>query len=483
MWGYNLPMKQEITPVILCGGSGTRLWPLSRKSYPKQFSELLGKNTLFQQSALRVASSEIASFRAPIVVTNSDFRFIVAHQLELCGVQANNILIEPEAKNTAPAILAATLLAHSEDEHAVLLVAPSDHVIPDTLAFHQAVSAGLNAVSVGRIVTFGIQPNRPETGYGYLEVAGGSGDGAIPLNRFVEKPEIIAAQEMLDAGHYYWNAGIFLFRARDMLAAFTQHCPEILNQVTLSVENGKKDLDFFRLDTEAWKNCDGASIDYAIMEKVNNLSVVPYKGKWSDLGGWDAIWREMDPNDDGESLSDNAHAIDCSDTLLRSESEGQEIVGIGLTDIIAVAMPDAVLVAHKSRAQDVKKAVDVLRVKGLAQAETFPKDHRPWGWFETLAISDRFQVKRIYVHPGAALSLQSHHHRSEHWVVVKGTAKVTVNDEVRLIGEGASVYIPLGAVHRMENPGKLPMVLIEVQTGPYLGEDDIVRYEDIYART
>ena len=483
MWGYNLPMKQEITPVILCGGSGTRLWPLSRKSYPKQFSQLLGHNTLFQQSALRVASSEIASFRAPVVVTNSDFRFIAAHQLELCGVQANNILIEPEAKNTAPAILAAALLAHSEDKHAVLLVTPSDHVIPDTLAFHQAVSAGLNAVSAGRIVTFGIQPNRPETGYGYLEVSSGSGDGAIPLNRFVEKPEIIAAQEMLDAGHYYWNAGIFLFRARDMLAAFTQHCPEILNQVTLSVENGKKDLDFFRLDTEAWKNCDSASIDYAIMEKVNNLSVVPYKGKWSDLGGWDAIWREMDPNGDGVSLSDNAHAIDCSDTLLRSESEGQEIVGIGLTDIIAVAMPDAVLVAHKSRAQDVKKAVDVLRVKGLAQAETFPKDHRPWGWFETLAISDRFQVKRIYVHPGAALSLQSHHHRSEHWVVVKGTAKVTVNDEVRLIGEGASVYIPLGAVHRMENPGKLPMVLIEVQTGPYLGEDDIVRYEDIYART
>ena len=476
-------MKQNITPVILCGGSGTRLWPLSRKSYPKQFSELLGKNTLFQQSALRVASSEIASFRAPVVVTNSDFRFIVAHQLELCGVQASNIIIEPESKNTAPAILVAALLAHAEDEHAVLLVAPSDHVIPDTLAFHQAVSAGLNAVSAGRIVTFGIQPNRPETGYGYLEVGSGSGDGAIPLNRFVEKPEIIAAQEMLDAGNYYWNAGIFLFRARDMLAAFSECCPKMLDHVKRSIENGKEDLDFFRLDQAAWSGCPSVSIDHGIMEKITNLSVVPYKGKWSDLGGWDAVWAEMGPDERGVALSENAHAIDCSDTLLRSESAGQQIVGIGLEDIVAIAMPDAVLVAHKSRAQDVKRAVEVLKLGGFSQAESFTKDHRPWGWFEMLALSNRFQVKRIHVHPGAALSLQSHHHRSEHWVVVEGTAKVTVNDEVKLIGEGASVYIPLGAVHRMENPGKLPMVLIEVQTGPYLGEDDIVRYEDIYART
>ena len=476
-------MKQNITPVILCGGSGTRLWPLSRKSYPKQFSKLLGKNTLFQQSALRVASSEIASFRAPVVVTNSDFRFIVAHQLGLCGVQASNIIIEPEGKNTAPAILVAALLAHAKDEHAVLLVAPSDHVIPDTLAFHQAVSAGLNAVSAGRIVTFGIQPNRPETGYGYLEVGSGSGDGVIPLNRFVEKPKIIAAQEMLDAGNYYWNAGIFLFRAHDMLAAFSEHCPKMLDHVKRSIKNGKEDLDFFRLDQAAWSECPSVSIDYAIMEKITNLSVVPYKGKWSDLGGWDAVWAEMGPDERGMALSENAHAINCSDTLLRSESAGQQIVGIGLEDIVAIAMPDAVLVAHKSRAQDVKRAVEVLKLGGFYQAESFTKDHRPWGWYEMLALSNRFQVKRIHVHPGAALSLQSHHHRSEHWIVVEGTAKVTVNDEVKLIGEGASVYIPLGAVHRMENPGKLPMVLIEVQTGPYLGEDDIVRYEDIYART
>ena len=475
-------MKQSITPVILCGGSGTRLWPLSRKSYPKQFSQLLGPTSLFQQSALRVASSEIASFCTPVVVTNSEFRFIVAHQLELCGVSAGSIIIEPESKNTAPAILAATILAHGEDEDAILLVAPSDHVIPDTAAFHAAILEGLSAVGEGRVITFGIKPDRPETGYGYLEVGANSGSGAIPLNRFVEKPALSAAQGMLDAGNYYWNAGIFLFRARDMLDAFAEHCPELLGQVTRAIESGKKDLDFFRLDTFAWGDCESVSIDYAIMEKIKNLSVVPYEEKWSDLGGWDAVWAEMGPDERGVALSENAHAIDCSDTLLRSESAGQQIVGIGLHDIVAIAMPDAVLVAHKSRAQDVKRAVEILKVGEFSQAESFPKDHRPWGWFETLVLSNRFQVKRILVHPGAALSLQSHHHRSEHWVVVEGTAKVTVNDEVKLIGEGASVYIPLGAVHRMENPGKLPMVLIEVQTGPYLGEDDIVRYEDIYAR-
>ena len=475
-------VAHKITPVILCGGSGTRLWPLSRKSYPKQFAQLLDEKSLFQQSVLRVVSSDAVLFHEPMIVTNSDFRFIVAHQLDLAGVSAGSIVIEPTTKNTAPAILAATLLAYSEDENAVLVVTPSDHVIPDIYEFHQAIAVGLGAVQGGNVVTFGIKPTRPETGYGYLEVAGASKDGALALSRFIEKPVHLDAKEMVDAGNYYWNAGIFLFRACDMLDAFAKHSSTTLNQVKESIQNGKKDLDFFRLDIRAWSECESVSIDYAIMEKIKNLSVVPFKGKWSDLGGWDAVWSEMGPDEHGVALSKNAHSIGCTDSLLRSESASQQIVGIGLQGIVAIAMPDAVLVAHKSCAQDVKAAVEILKRGQFSQAESFPKDHRPWGWFETLVLSDRFQVKRIYVHPGAALSLQSHHHRSEHWVVVVGTAKVTVGDQVNLIGEGASVYIPLGAVHRMENPGKLPMILIEVQTGPYLGEDDIVRYQDNYAR-
>ena len=475
-------VNQNVTPVILCGGSGTRLWPLSRKSYPKQFSQLLGGQSLFQRSALRVVSSGAVSFNRPMIVTNSDFRFIAAHQLDLVGVSAGDIVIEPTTKNTAPAILAATLLAYSKDENAILLVTPSDHVIPDADGFHQAIALGMDDAIGGKVVTFGIQPTRPEIGYGYLEVRGSLKDGVFALNRFVEKPVQLDAKAMVDAGNYYWNAGIFLFRAMDMLAAFREHSPETLDQVEQSIKNGKKDLDFFRLDPRAWNDCESVSIDYAIMEKIKNLSVVPYKGKWSDLGGWDAVWEEMGPNEHGVALSENAHSIDCSDSLLRSESAGQQIVGIGLHDIVAIAMPDAVLVAHKSRAQDVKRAVEILKLGKFPQAESFPKDHRPWGWFETLVLSNRFQVKRILVHPGAALSLQSHHHRSEHWIVVEGTAKVTVNDVVKLIGEGSSVYIPLGALHRMENPGKFPMILIEVQTGPYLGEDDIVRYDDKYGR-
>lgn len=474
-----------ITPVLLCGGSGTRLWPLSRKSYPKQFAPIMGEETLFQATARRLSgASDSLRFAAPMVLTNSGFRFIVTEQLQAAGIDPGAILIEPEGRNTAPAVLAAALRAHAEDENAVLLVAPSDHVVPDTAAFHAAVARGLEAVAQGQLVTFGITPTHAETGYGYLELAAaaGAGDAAVPLKKFVEKPDAARAADMLASGNFNWNAGIFLFRAADILAAFKAYAPALMAPVQAALDEARPDLGFLRLAPEPWGRAEDISIDYAVMEKAENLSVVPFDAAWSDLGGWDAVWRESGPDAQGVVAADGATAIDCRDTLLRSDSEQLEIVGIGLEGIIAVAMNDAVLVADRSRVQDVKKAVAALKQKGAAQATQFPKDHRPWGWFESLVVSDRFQVKRIQVHPGAALSLQSHLHRSEHWIVVKGTAKITVNDEVKLVTENESVYVPLGAVHRMENPGKVPMVLIEVQTGAYLGEDDIVRYEDVYAR-
>ncbi|WP_438986309.1 mannose-1-phosphate guanylyltransferase/mannose-6-phosphate isomerase [Marivivens donghaensis] len=468
-----------ITPIILCGGSGTRLWPLSRKSYPKQFVPLVGDKTLFQGSALRMTGT---NFAAPIVITNSDFRFIVTEQLQEVGIDPGAIMIEPEGRNTAPAVLAAALYVAREDPEAVLLVAPSDHIIPDTKAFKTAIEAGLSAVDSGQLVTFGITPTHPETAYGYLELSTPSDGQPVALKRFVEKPDAERAAQMLTEGPFLWNAGIFLFRARDIIAAFETHAPDLIAPVTAAIETGHVDLGFCRLGPEAWTGAKDISIDYAVMEKADNLSVVPFDGGWSDLGGWDAVWRESDADNNGVVTSGEATAIDCTDSLLRSDSDRLEVVGIGLKNVMAIAMNDAVLIADMSRAQDVKKAVDALKAKGSTQATTFPKDHRPWGWFESLAISDRFQVKRIHVHPGAALSLQSHHHRAEHWIVVTGTAEVTIDDKVQLVTENESVYIPLGAVHRMRNPGKVPMVLIEVQTGAYLGEDDIIRYEDVYAR-
>ncbi|AUQ72886.1 mannose-1-phosphate guanylyltransferase/mannose-6-phosphate isomerase [Phaeobacter sp. HS012] len=471
-----------ITPILLCGGSGTRLWPLSRKSYPKQFVPLVGETTLFQASALRLSGE---GFAAPMVLTNSDFRFIVTEQLAEAGIDPGAILIEPAGRNTAPAVLAAALWLRARDPEGLMLVAPSDHVVPDAAAFRAAVAAAEPAARAGQLVTFGIKPDRAETGYGYLELDGDPGDFSpkvIGLKRFVEKPDLATAEDMLASGQFLWNAGIFLFSVKAIIAAFETHAPDLMVPVQGAVDQGEPDLGFLRLDPAAWDGAADISIDYAVMERAENLAVVPYAGGWSDLGGWDAVWRESGPDGDGIVTQGRATAIECSNSLLRSEDDGLEVVGIGLKDVIAVAMPDAVLVADASRAQEVKKAVAALKAKSARQAEAFPKDHRPWGWFESLVVGERFQVKRIHVHPGAALSLQSHHHRSEHWIVVEGTAKVTVDDSVQLVSENQSVYIPLGAVHRMENPGKVPMVLIEVQTGSYLGEDDIIRYEDIYAR-
>ncbi len=476
-------MTQDIHPLLLCGGSGTRLWPLSRKSYPKQFARFVGEHSLFQASALRM---DAPSFAAPTIVTGSDYRFIVTEQLAAVEISPAAILIEPEARNTAPAICAAAIALHARAPGALMLVAPSDHVIPDAEAFRAAVTAAMPTAIEGRIVTFGITPDRAETGYGWLELTGRAEDiaGQTPhaLKSFVEKPDAATAQTLLDSGRHLWNAGIFLFTTDAILEAFAAFAPDMLSGVLAAWDNGEKDLGFTRLAPSEWAGLEDLSIDYAVMEKADNLSVMPFSGGWSDLGDWESVWREAGPDADGIATHGPATAIDSKNVLLRAESEDQHLVAIGLEDIVAVAMPDAVLIAHKDRTQDVKLAVSVLKAKGVIQADTLPRDYRPWGWFESLAIANRFQVKRIHVHPGAALSLQSHHHRSEHWIVVEGTASVTIGDTVQLLTENQSVYIPLGAVHRMENPGKVPMVLIEVQTGTYLGEDDIIRYEDIYAR-
>ena len=475
-------MTQPIHPLLLCGGSGTRLWPLSRKSYPKQFAPVTGADSLFQQAATRLSGP---GFAPPVIVTGNDFRFIVTEQLAACQMAPRAIVIEPAGRNTAPAVLAAALVLAAEDPQALILAAPSDHVIPEAEAFRAAVAAAAPRALAGDLVTFGITPDRPETGYGYLELAEGADPGAgtpQPLGGFVEKPDAAAAADMLASGRFLWNAGIFLFTAESLIAAFRAHAPQVLAPVEAAVAGAHTDLGFTRLAEAPWADVPDISIDYAIMEKAPNLAVMPYGAGWSDLGGWDAVWQESGPDAAGNVASAHATDIDCRDTLLRSESDRVELVGIGLRDMIAVATTDAVLVAPRAQAQRVKEAVAALKAQGRAQATAFPVDHRPWGWFESLVIGNRFQVKRIHVHPGAALSLQSHHHRSEHWIVVEGTARVTIDDQVRLVSENQSVYIPLGAVHRMENPGKVPMVLIEVQTGSYLGEDDIIRYEDVYAR-
>jgi mannose-1-phosphate guanylyltransferase/mannose-6-phosphate isomerase len=468
----------DIFPVLLCGGSGTRLWPVSRKSFPKQFVPLAGQGTLFQAAARRMAGG--AGVAAPLVITSSDFRFIAAEQLAAEGIAPSGILIEPSARNTGPAILAAALHLAATDPEAMLLVMPTDHSIPDGAAFRAAVATGVPRAAAGQIVTFGIRPDRPETGYGWIEVAGAVVEGAAQkVARFVEKPDLQRAKAMLDEGRYLWNAGIFLASAKVLIQAFKDHAGDLVAPVAQAVEGARKDLGFLRLAEGPWAGAREISVDFAVMEKAANIEVVPFGGAWSDLGDWNAVWRE---NGSGTVRQGAVTAIDCEGSLLRSEVEGQHVVGIGLTDLVVVAMPDAVLVADRSRAQDVKLAVAEMKAQSVRQAEVFPRDHRPWGWFETLALADRFQVKRIVVKPGAALSLQSHVHRAEHWIVVSGTAQVTVGDEVKLLAENQSVYVPLGAIHRLANPGKVHVVLIEVQTGAYLGEDDIIRYEDIYAR-
>lgn len=469
-----------IHPVILCGGSGTRLWPASRKAYPKQFAPLLGDETLYQATLKRFSGED---FAAPLIMTAEDFRFMAIEQAMAIGLSDARVVIEPVARDTAPAILAAALLLAADDPEALMLVAPSDHVIADLPAFLDAVAEGVGAVGEGALVTFGITPDRPETGYGYLELSSvPEGTAPVALKSFREKPDAGAAQKMLDAGNYLWNAGVFLFKAADVIAAYKAHAPGLMVPCQSAIASGSTDLDFFRLDADAYGAISAISFDYAVMEKASPVMAVPLECGWSDLGAWDALWQIVDSDADGVATSGPVTAIDCTDSYLRSEDDTMQLVGLGLDGVVAVAMRDAVLVADKSRAQDVKAVVSTLRAAKVAQADDYPRFYRPWGWYETLCLDTRFQVKRIMVKPGGVLSLQSHHHRSEHWIVVAGTAEVTVGEEVKLVTENEGVYIPLGAVHRMANPGKLPMYLIEVQTGAYLGEDDIVRYEDIYSR-
>lgn len=471
--------RELIHPVLLCGGSGTRLWPLSRKSYPKQFAPLIGEESLFQASARRLSGD---GFGPATILTNADYRFVVTEQMAEVGLTPDAILIEPDGRNTAPAILAAALHLHARGEDALMLVAPSDHVIPNSDAFRDAVLQGAGAARDGQIVTFGITPTRPETGYGYLELGAPTAKGVTALKRFVEKPDATRAAEMVLSGNYLWNAGIFLFSVETILAAFEAHAAEMIAPVTAAMDAAQSDLDFQRLDPVAWAECPAESIDFAVMEPSDNLAVVPYSAGWSDLGDWDSVLRESAPDGTGNVVLGDAVALDCEGSMLRAEDGDQVLVGLGLKDVIAISMPDAVLVANRAQAQDVKKVVAELKARKARQAEALPRDYRPWGWFESLVLAEKFQVKRIVVNPGGTLSLQSHKFRSEHWIVVEGTATVTIDEDVRDVPENASVYIPLGAVHRMENRGTEPMVLIEVQTGTYFGEDDIVRYEDVYAR-
>ena len=471
--------EANIHPILLCGGSGTRLWPLSRKSYPKQFAKLIGEESLFQASARRLSGY---GFAAPTVVTGEDFRFIVTEQLAAVEQVPLSVLIEPEARNTAPAILAAALWHAARDQDTLMLVAPTDHVIPDVQSFRAAVSAAKPLAEAGDLVTFGITPTRAETGYGYLELTAPPGSVPQPLNGFIEKPDAALTKKLVAGGRHLWNSGIFLFTAATIIDAYRSHAPEMVATVETSLEGAETDLGFTRLLADSWARVENISIDYAVMQHAANLAVMPIDAGWADLGDWNAVWQESGPDALGNVCSKHATAIDCNNSLLRSDTPGVELVGIGLEDIIAIAMNDAVLVAHRSDAQRVNNVVSVLTQMSVPQAVRLPREYRPWGWYQSLVLSEQFQVKRIVVYPGAKLSLQSHQHRSEHWVIVEGTARVMLDDDVRLISCNQSVYIPLGTKHRLENPGKVPTVVIEVQTGTYLGEDDIIRYEDAYCR-
>jgi mannose-1-phosphate guanylyltransferase/mannose-6-phosphate isomerase len=482
----------DLQPVILSGGSGTRLWPLSREKHPKQLLALSGDQTMLQATAQRVAGfrHDGLGVSSPIVVCNEEYRFVTAEQLRLAGCSEPRIVLEPVGRNTAPALTLAAHAALADRPDAILLVMPADHVVLDTEAFHAAVASGIPAAADGAIVTFGIVPDRPETGYGYIETGGPlgkpeQGTPVLTLQRFVEKPDAATAAGYVESGRYLWNSGLFMLKASVWLSAIESFNPEMAHACKRAMAGARHDSDFTRVDGEAFRASPSDSIDYAVMEKLPEAKglrgvVVPMAAGWSDVGAWDAVWQVGERDEQGNSVRGDAVLEDTRDTLVMSTS--RLVACLGLENTVVIETPDAVLVADKRQTQQIKTLVGRLKAQGRACVENHRKVHRPWGYYDSIDSGERFQVKRIVVKPGASLSLQMHHHRAEHWVVVCGTAKVTVGDKVLILAENQSTYIPLGVQHRLENPGKLDLEIIEVQSGSYLGEDDIVRFEDVYGR-
>jgi mannose-1-phosphate guanylyltransferase/mannose-6-phosphate isomerase len=469
----------KIVPVILSGGSGTRLWPVSRESFPKQFWPLNSERSMIQDTAARALG---AGFAAPLVVCNQEHRFLVAEQMRALGIAGSRIVLEPVGRNSAPAILAAALLVAESEPETVLWLMAADHVITDLPALHEALAAAAAAARRGRVVTFGMKPTAPETGYGYIEAGAEMAGlpGVREVARFVEKPDAATAARLVASGTHLWNSGMFVFTAATLIAEMTAHAPEVVGPVRAAVEGRTTDLDFIRLDPAAFTTCPNISLDYAVAERTKLAAVVPADIGWTDVGSWGALW-ELGAKDAGGNVA-------LGDVLLEGatncyvRSDGIVTAVVGLSDVVVVVTEDAVLAMHRDRAQDVKKVVDRLKAARRQEAIAHNRVYRPWGFYESLIQGERFQVKRIVVSPGQKLSLQKHFHRAEHWVVVNGSAVVTRDTETLLVRENESVYLPLGCVHRLENPGRIPLTLIEVQSGAYLGEDDIVRIEDSYGR-
>jgi mannose-1-phosphate guanylyltransferase/mannose-6-phosphate isomerase len=472
----------KIRPIILSGGAGTRLWPLSRQLYPKQFLPLAGDNTMIQETVLRLDGLE--GLEAPIVVCNEDHRFLAAEQLQRIGQNAAAIILEPLGRNTAPAIAAAAEYCRNNFAEDIMLVLPADHVITDAVAFQKAVLAGARLADTGALVTFGIVADRPETGYGYIKAGAKSVDAASrasDIERFVEKPDLPTAESYLKEGGYYWNSGMFMFRVADYLDELQKFNPAVAEKAGKALETGRKDPDFIRLDAAAFAESPSISIDYAVMEKTTRGVVIPLDAGWNDIGAWSALSDVNQQDADGNVVVGDVLLESTRNCYVRSSRRLVSVVGV--SDHIIVETGDAVLVAHKDQVQNVKSIVDQLKQADRPEALNHLRVNRPWGTYETVDLAERYQVKRITVKPGAQLSLQMHHHRAEHWVVVKGTARIQRGEETILLSENQSTYIPLGVKHRLENPGKIPLELIEVQSGSYLGEDDIIRFDDNYGRS